>query len=161
MPHSQSYDTITHFKIWQLAGPMILANMSIPILGMVDTAVVGHLDSPAYVGAVAVGTLIFSFMFWGFGFLRMATTGLTAQAVGRTSNNLETQFILRKTLKLSLVISVLLLLCQFPLSHLAFSIIKSSDHVTTLGQQYFTIRIWSSPAILANYVILGLSLIHI
>jgi MATE family multidrug resistance protein len=155
MPHSQSYDTITHFKIWQLAGPMILANMSIPILGMVDTAVVGHLDSPAYVGAVAVGTLIFSFLFWGFGFLRMATTGLTAQAVGRTSNNLETQFILRKTLKLSLVISVLLLLCQFPLSHLAFSLIKSSDHVTTLGQQYFTIRIWSSPAILANYVILG------
>jgi MATE family multidrug resistance protein len=135
---------------------MILANMSIPILGMVDTAVVGHLDSPAYVGAVAVGTLIFSFLFWGFGFLRMATTGLTAQAVGRADkDSLETHFILRKTLKLSLAISILLILCQLPLSHLAFSLIESSQHVTTLGQQYFTIRIWSSPAILANYVILG------
>ena len=93
--------SITHRKIWQLAGPMILANISIPILGMVDTAVVGHLDSPAYVGAIAIGTLIFSFLFWGFGFLRMATTGLTAQAVGRAErNSIETQFILRKTLKL-------------------------------------------------------------
>ena len=148
--------SITHRKIWQLAGPMILANMSIPILGMVDTAVVGHLDSPAYVGAVAIGTLIFSFLFWGFGFLRMATTGLTAQAIGSADrNSIETQFILRKTLKLSFVISVLLILCQVPLSHLAFSVIESSEGVATLGQQYFTIRIWSSPAILANYVILG------
>ena len=148
--------SITHRKIWQLAGPMILANISIPILGMVDTAVVGHLYSPAYVGAIAFGTLIFSFLFWGFGFLRMATTGLTAQAVGRAErNSLETQFILRKTLKLSLVISVVLVLCQVPLSHLAFSVIESSEGVATLGQQYFTIRIWSSPAILATYVILG------
>ncbi|RKZ94276.1 MAG: MATE family efflux transporter, partial [Gammaproteobacteria bacterium] len=67
---------------------MILANISIPLLGMVDTAVVGHLDSAHYLGGVAIGSLIFSFLFWGFGFLRMATTGLTAQAQGANNDKL-------------------------------------------------------------------------
>jgi multidrug resistance protein, MATE family len=149
-----SNSTISHKQIWQLAGPMILANISIPLLGIVDTAVVGHLDAAHYVGAVAVGTLIFSFLFWGFGFLRMATTGITAQAVGRLDIP-GSHFILQKSLVLALVIALLLILLQTPLSMLAFSLIDSSEQVRTLGQSYFSIRIWSSPAILANYVILG------
>jgi len=145
---------IGHRQIWQLAGPMILANISIPILGMVDTAVVGHLEAPHYLGAVAVGSLIFSLLFWGFGFLRMATTGLTAQAVGR-GDLVQQQHIIQTTLLFALLIASLLLLFQSPLSHLAFYAMDASDLVTQFGQDYFSIRIWSSPAILVNYVILG------
>ena len=146
---------VTHHKIWQIAGPMILANISVPLLGMVDTAVMGHLNRPHFLGAVAVGTLIFSFLFWGFGFLRMATTGLIAQAVGHNDPEHYQQQLLQRTLLFALFIASLLLLFQTPLSHLAFYAMGASDLVTHYGQEYFSIRIWSAPAILANYVILG------
>ncbi|MCL4133623.1 UNVERIFIED_CONTAM: hypothetical protein GTU68_059273 [Idotea baltica] len=133
---------------------MILANISIPLLGIVDTAVVGHLTAPHYIGAVAIGTLIFSFLFWGFGFLRMATTGLTAQAIGR-GDTAASHFILQKSILLALLIASFLIALQMPLSNLAFSIIDGSEQVRLYGQTYFSIRIWSAPAILVNYVILG------
>lgn len=85
--------SVSHRQIWQLAAPMIAANISIPLLGMVDTAVMGHLNSAHYLGAVAIGTLIFSFLFWGFGFLRMATTGQTAQATGKHDDALAEQIL--------------------------------------------------------------------
>ena len=71
-----------HHRVWRIAGPIILSNVSVPLLGAVDTAVVGHLDSPIYLGGVAIGSLVFSYVYWGFGFLRMGTTGLAAQATG-------------------------------------------------------------------------------
>ena len=71
-----------HRRVWRLAGPIVLSNLSVPLLGAVDTAVVGHMPDPAYVGAVAVGATIFNFLYWGFGFLRMGTTGFAAQAYG-------------------------------------------------------------------------------
>ncbi len=71
-----------HRRVWRLAGPVILSNITTPLLGAVDTGVVGHLPDPALIGGVALGSLIFNFVFWGFGFLRMGTTGLTAQALG-------------------------------------------------------------------------------
>lgn len=145
---------ISHRTIWQISGPMIIANISVPIVGIVDTAVVGHLEAPYYVGAVAIGTLIFSFLYWGFGFLRMATTGLTAQATGK-HDKAGIHFILQRSLLVALGIAAILLLLQSPLSQFAFSLINSSEQVHILGQQYFAVRIWSSPAILANYVILG------
>ena len=77
-----SHDTNQHGPMLRLAGPLIVANLSIPLLSAVDTAVVGHLPNPAYIGGVALGALIFNTVYWGFGFLRMATTGLTAQALG-------------------------------------------------------------------------------
>ena len=146
---------VTHHKIWQIAGPMILANITVPLLGMVDTAVMGHLNAPSFLGAVAVGSLIFSFLFWGFGFLRMATTGLIAQAVGHSDPKHHQQQLLQRTLLLALFIASLLLLFQSPLSTLAFYAMGASDLVTHYGKEYFSIRIWSAPAILANYVILG------
>ena len=73
---------VTHRKVWMLAGPIILSNISVPLVGAVDTAVVGHLPEPQAIGAVALGALIFSFLYWGFGFLRMGTTGFVAQAYG-------------------------------------------------------------------------------
>ena len=72
--------TVEHRRVWRIAGPIILSNVSVPLLGAVDTAVVGHLDSPIYLGGVAIGSLVFSYVYWGFGFLRMGTTGLAAQA---------------------------------------------------------------------------------
>ncbi|MFV2031152.1 MAG: MATE family efflux transporter, partial [Gammaproteobacteria bacterium] len=80
---SHSRDTsISHRKVWALAGPIMLSNVSVPLVGAVDTAVVGRLPEPQAIGAVALGALIFSFLFWGFGFLRMGTTGFIARAFG-------------------------------------------------------------------------------
>jgi len=145
---------INHKMILHLAGPMILANISIPLLGMVDTAVIGHLDSAHYLGGVAVASLIFSFLFWGFGFLRMATTGLTAQAHGENNDKLSLK-ILQHSLLLAITIAIGILLLQSPISHIAFYIIDSSESITNAAIVYFDIRIWSAPAILINYVILG------
>jgi len=151
---STQHNTINHRAIWQLAGPMILANISIPLLGMVDTAVIGHLDSAHYLGGVAVASLIFNFLFWGFGFLRMATTGLTAQALGENNHPLSLK-ILQHSLLLALIISVCILVLQVPISFIAFSLIEGSEAVINSAITYFNIRIWSTPAILINYVILG------
>ena len=133
---------------------MILANISIPLLGMVDTAVIGHLDSAHYLGGVAVASLIFSFLFWGFGFLRMATTGLIAQAHGEANEKLSLK-ILQRSLILALCIAIGILLLQSPISLIAFYIIDSSEAITHAAITYYDIRIWSTPAILINYVILG------
>ena len=147
-------NTVSHREIWYIVWPMILANISVPLLGMVDTAVVGHLDSAHYLGAVAIGSMIFSFLFWGFGFLRMVTTGQTAQAVGKGDETQITE-ILKQTLRLALVLAVAMLAFQLPVSKLAFSFIQTSEQVATHAKTYFDIRIWSAPATLINYVIIG------
>ncbi len=133
---------------------MLLGNITIPLLGMVDTAVIGHLDSAHYIAAVAVGSVIFNFLFWGFGFLRMGTTGLTAQAVGRDNEYESTQTLLSSTV-LALVIAGVILLFQHPIAVMAFTLIDASTTVTAAAQSYFSIRIWTTPAILFNYVVMG------
>ncbi len=153
LTHSDN-TTITHRTIWRLALPMILANISVPLLGLVDTAVMGHLASADYLAAVALGSLIFTFLFWGFGFLRMATTGLAAQASGKQDKTLTVN-VIQQGLMLAIVIATLLLLLQIPIKHVAFSILDSTPSVIEQAKVYFDIRIWSSPAILINYVILG------
>lgn len=145
---------ISHSEIWQIAWPMILANISTPLLGMVDTAVVGHLDAAYYLGAVAIGAMIFSFLFWGFGFLRMVTTGLTAQAIGNRDNK-QSHAILKQSLTLAISIALLMLLLQIPISKLSFAFIESSDLVLINASVYFDIRIWSAPAVLINFVLIG------
>ncbi len=143
-----------HRQVWQLALPMIIANISTPVLGLVDTAMMGHLSSPLYLGAVAIGGMIFDFLFWGFGFLRMGTTGLTAQAFGQ--NNLpEIIAILWRAMLISLLIGFVILLCQKPIGQLGFFVIQSSPEIENLGLQYFDIRIWSAPATLSLYAISG------
>lgn len=145
---------ITHRDIWRIAIPMILGNISIPILGMVDTAVMGHLDQPYYMGGVAIGSIIFSFLFWAFGFLRMATTGQTAQAFGQNNTRLLNAILLQSCL-LALIIAAGIVLLQPFIAHIAFSLIESSAQVQEQAKTYFNIRIWSTPAILINYVLLG------
>ena len=143
-----------HRQIWQLALPMIISNISTPLLGLVDTAVMGHLASPQFLGGVAIGGIIFSFIYWGFAFLRMGTTGLTAQAFGK-NDSIEIAAILARALLLGAVIAFLILLIQKPLALTGFWIIQSSPNIEQLGMDYFNIRIWSAPATLCLYAISG------
>ncbi|RLA22899.1 MAG: MATE family efflux transporter [Gammaproteobacteria bacterium] len=133
---------------------MIIANISTPLLGLVDTAVMGHLDNAIYLAAVAIAGLIFNFLFWSFGFLRMGTSGLSAQAFG-ANDSLALKAVLFRAIFLALCISLLILLCQQPIAALSFYLINSHETIETLAQQYFYIRIWSAPATLSQYVILG------
>ncbi len=133
---------------------MMITNITVPLIGMVDTAVMGHLPSPHYIGAVAVGAMVFSFVFWGFGFLRMGTTGLIAQASGKDSS-LEVAQRLGQGLVLALAISALLLLLQWPIITLGLQIIDASEQVESAAAAYFNVRIWAAPATLVSYVLLG------
>lgn len=146
--------TLSHQQIWAIAGPMILANLSTPILGMVDTAVMGHLNSPVYLGAVALGSMVFTFLFWGFGFLRMVTTGLTSQ-VSEYGSQQQTESVLVQSGLLASGIAIALLVLQWPIAHIAFSLIDGSADVLSQAEEYFYVRIWSAPATLLNYAIMG------
>jgi multidrug resistance protein, MATE family len=132
----------------------MISNVSTPLLGVVDTAVVGRLPDPAYIGAVALGALVFNFVFWGFGFLRMGTTGLTAQALG-AHDAAETRASLGRAMLIAAVIGAALIALQRPIGLLAFALLDGSGRVEGLARAYFDIRIWAAPATLANYALLG------
>lgn len=150
VPESESM----HRRVLVLTAPIILSNLSIPLLGAVDTAVMGHLPDPAYIGGVAIGALIFSYIYWGFGFLRMGTTGLVAQAHG-AGDAIELRAILGRAGLLALGLAGLLLLFQRPLGMLAFAILESTPEVESLAGTYYAIRLWGAPAALLNYVAWG------
>jgi len=141
-------------QILQLAIPNILSNLSIPLLSSVDTALVGHMQGLEYLGAVAVGGMIFNFIYWGFGFLRMGTTGLTAQAFGN-ENRQEISLVLGRALFIAAIIAISLLILQYPLAILSFFLVKASPEVEIYAQSYFYIRIWAAPATLGIYAIQG------
>ncbi|MFD2204207.1 MATE family efflux transporter [Kiloniella antarctica] len=141
-------------RILVLATPLIISNLTVPLLGAVDTAVMGHLPDPAYIGGVAVGSTIFSFLFWGFGFLKMGTVGFTAQSFG-AENKDEQQASLLRPLVLSIMLGCLLILFQAPLLKLCVDLIDGSEQVRTLSLDYSYIRIWSAPVTLANYAVIG------
>ena len=143
-----------HADVWHLAGPMILSNLTIPVLGMVDTAVMGHLGEPHYLGAVAIGALIFSFIYWAFGFLRMGTTGQIAQAHGRDNQD-ETRAGFARAAALALCLALLVIVVQTPVHWLAMSLLDASAEVEHYAGEYFFVRIWSAPATLLNYVLIG------
>jgi len=140
--------------IWGLVVPIILSNITVPLIGAVDTAVMGHMESAAYLGAVAIGSLIFDYLYWGFGFLRLSTTGLCAQALGRGDGD-EVRALFARALVFALCASLLLWLAQSYIFVLAASLIKASVEVETLAETYFHIRIWSAPAALINYILIG------
>jgi multidrug resistance protein, MATE family len=145
---------ITHRTVLAIALPVVVSNVSTPLIGVVDTAVMGRLPDPAYIGAVAVGSLIFTFVFWAFGFLRMGTTGLTAQALG-ANNSDEVVSSLGRALLIAAAIGAALILLQWPMRMIAFSLLEGTERVETLARSYYDIRIWAAPATLANYALLG------
>jgi MATE family multidrug resistance protein len=146
---------LTHRRVWALAGPIIISNISVPLVGAVDTAVVGHLPEPDSIGAVALGALIFTFLFWGFGFLRMGTTGFIARAYGANDQQALSDTLLR-VLLLAVILGAVVILLGYPLIQLALYLLDSSDSIESLAESYATIRIWSAPATLSIYVLTGI-----
>jgi multidrug resistance protein, MATE family len=140
--------------VWALAAPIMLSNVSVPLLGAVDTAVVGHLPGAHHIGAVAIGALIFNFIYWGFGFLRMGTTGFTAQALGAGDGD-EVRSMLARALIAAVIIGLGVVVLQWPMAALAFNLIDASADVETLASAYFEIRIWGAPAAFANFAMVG------
>lgn len=141
-------------RFWRLALPLILSNISVALLGLVDTAVTGHLAGAHYLGGVALGGALFNFLYWGFNFLRMGTSGLAAQAVGR--DDVEAiRTILAQALLVAGVSAVSILLLQQPIIDLALQLFAPSQAVSEQARLYFEVRIWATPAALANFVMLG------
>ncbi|NIR29871.1 MAG: MATE family efflux transporter [Gammaproteobacteria bacterium] len=128
--------------------------MSVPLVGSVDTAVMGHLPDPAYIGAVALGAVVFSFLYWGFGFLRMGTTGFAAQAYG-AGDALEVRSSLGRGLLLAGCLGSAVVALHVPIGALAWRLFGATEQVETLAAAYYAIRVWSAPAALANYALLG------
>ena len=141
-------------KILDLAVPNIISNISVPLLGIVDMALMGHLESDSYIGAIALGSLIFNFLYWGLGFLRMGTSGFTAQARGRRDLK-EAIMVLSRATFIGLAASFLLILLQRPLESLSFLLLKGETRVEELAMSYFRIRIWAAPAVLGQFALLG------
>ncbi len=142
---------LAYRRVIGLAWPFILANAAVPLLGLVDTAVIGNLGSAQDLGAIAFGALIFSFVYWGFGFLRMGTTGFVAQAAG-ASDFLEVRAVLGRSLLLAVGLGCLLIVLQLPVRWLAFSFLSGSNDVEQMAALYFSIRIWGAPATLMGFV---------
>ena len=150
-------------QIYRLALPNIVSNFSIPLLGAVDTALMGRLESEVYLGAVGIGGIIFSFIYWGFGFLRMATTGLTAQAFGEKDLR-ECGHLLLRAICIGITSTGLLFILQWQLIDFSFLLIDTSSDVEHLARVYFHIRIYAAPATLCLHafhgVFLGLQNAH-
>lgn len=140
--------------LWRLALPMILSNITVPLLGLVDTAVIGHLDSPVYLGGVAVGTTTTSFLFMLLLFLRMSTTGLTAQAFGANDKPALARALMQPLL-IALFAGLAFILFKTPLTHLALSLVGGNSDVLHQAALFMHIRWLSAPAMLANLVLLG------
>ena len=141
--------------VWRIAVPMILSNLSVPLLGMVDTGVVGHLDSAVYLGAVAVGGTIFSFLYTGVNFLRMGTTGLIAQAFGRDDMDEMVVTVVRSS-ALALLFGLLLFALQEAVLALSLKAMAPPENVAAVTSEYFRIRIWAAPFTLLGYAIIGI-----
>ncbi len=147
-------DVVTHRRVLNIALPIVISNATVPILGAVDTGVVGQLGLAAPIGAVGLGAIILSALYWIFGFLRMGTVGLTAQAAGN-DDHAEVAALLTRGLLIGAGAGALVVLLQVPLFWAAFSISPGSAEVEGLARDYMTIRIWSAPAAVSIYAITG------
>ena len=137
-----------------MAWPFIIANASVPLLGVVDTAVIGNTGSVIDLGAIALGALIFSFVYWSFGFLRMGTTGFVAQATGAGDQE-EVRAIFGRAGLIALAVGTALLLLQVPIGAISFSFLSGDEAVESVASTYFFTRIWGAPATLIIFVIMG------
>ena len=140
--------------MWRIATPMILSNISIPLVGITDTIIAGHLDNPEYIASIAVATTIIGFFIASMNFLRMGTTGITAQYFGAKDQN-GLRVILGQTLLIASLISCLVLLLQTHINKIGLALIGSNESVAYYASQYFYIRIWGIPATLINFSLIG------
>lgn len=145
-------------NILSLAIPNIITNITVPLLGMVDTAIVGHITASSsgedYIGAIAIGSMIFNIIYWNFGFLRMGTSGFTAQAYGADDKK-EQMSILLRACTIALVAALALIVLQKPIGLLTEAFVENKNHALDLALEYFFIRIWAAPATLGMYALKG------
>lgn len=141
-------------RILGLAVPSIISNITVPLLGLVDVSIVGHLGSATYIGAIAVGGMLFSMIYWIFGFLRMGTSGLTAQAYGRR-DLVEVILLFVRSLGIAFGLALLLIMLQYPILKVAFTLIDATPAIKDLASLYFRICIWGAPAVLGLYSFAG------
>ncbi|MBO7580842.1 MAG: MATE family efflux transporter [Bacteroidaceae bacterium] len=141
-------------QILHIALPSIVSNITVPLLGLVDVAITGHLGSAAYIGAIAVGGMLFNIIYWMFAFLRMGTSGVTAQALG-ARNLTEVVAVMQRSLLVAIIISMVMLSLQVPIREAALSIISPSAEVVAFTCTYFNICIWGAPAALMLFVMTG------
>ncbi len=157
MPAAAAPETakpITRRDVWRLAWPIMVANVSIPLLGLADTAVIGNVGTTASLGAIAIGAVLFNFLYWGFGFLRMGTTGLVAQAYGSGDMD-ELKVTLARALLIAWVLGLIIVVFQEPAADFAIPLFNPDPDIEPLARAYYDIRIWGAPATLANYALLG------
>lgn len=147
-------DNTTHRRVWQLAWPMMLSNITVPLLGLVDTAVMGHLPEPRYLAAIAIGGMLFTVVYWSFGFLRMGTTGLVAQAFGREDGDAIRNY-LAQSLLIAFLLGAIIFLLRSPITELALTLSGATEEVVSEARRYALIRAWGAPAVLCNFVLLG------
>jgi MATE family multidrug resistance protein len=140
--------------VLRLAWPIVVANSAVPLLGIADTAVIGNTGTVTDLGAIALGVLVFNFLYWSFGFLRMGTTGFTAQASGAGDDG-EVRATLGRALLLAGGIGAALVLLQTPLARLALGLLAATPETEALTRAYFDVRIWGAPATLGNFAVLG------
>ena len=143
-----------HARIWKLTWPILIANISIPLVGAVDTAIMGRMPDASFVAAVAVGATVFSAIYWSFGFLRMGTTGLMAQAWG-ANNASEVVAIAIRALIVAVAVAAVLFLARGYVHDFVLSFFNITENVNGLASSYFLIRTWSIPAVLIHFVVLG------
>lgn len=141
-------------QILAIALPSIVSNITVPLLGLVDVAIVGHLGAASYIGAIAVGGMLFNLIYWIFGFLRMGTSGMVSQAYGRR-DLAEAMRLLLRSIGIGLAVALLLILLQIPIRHGAFCLIHPTEEVRELATRYFHICIWGAPAMLGLYGLTG------
>ena len=141
-------------QILKIALPAIVTNITVPLLGLVDTAIVGHMGDATYIGAIAVGSMVFNLVYWVFGFLRMGTSGLTAQARGRRDLQ-EMRSLLVRSQTVAMTIALLILLLQVPLRDVMLWLIGPTDDVRPLAVTYYHIVVWGAPAMLGLYGLSG------
>ncbi|MDB5979590.1 MAG: multi anti extrusion protein MatE [Pseudomonas sp.] len=147
-------DRPTHRRVWALAAPMVLSNISVPLVALVDSAVIGHLPHAHQLGAVAVGSSLYTFLAWAMGFLRMGTTGFAAQAAGRSDGTALRQILLQGLL-LAMLLAVVLGAIGLPFSHLALDLMQPSPDLKDLTLEFFHTRLFGLPAALASYALVG------
>ncbi|WP_288925242.1 MATE family efflux transporter [uncultured Maritimibacter sp.] len=150
----ETAQAITHRRVLKIAVPVVAANVTVPILGAVDTGVVGQLGEAAPIGAVGIGAIILTAIYWVFGFLRMGTAGLASQAMG-AGDRRELAAILTRVLMIGFAGGAAVILLQIPLFWASFQIAPASDQVEALARDYMGIRVWSAPAMIALYGVMG------
>ena len=145
---------IINKRILQIAVPSIISNITVPLLGLIDVTIVGHLGAAAYIGAIAVGGMLFNIIYWIFGFLRMGTSGMTSQPYGKHDLD-EVARLLLRSVGVGLLIAIILVALQYPIRKLAFTFIQTTEEVERLATLYFRICIWGAPAMLGLYGFAG------